>query len=134
MKAFEGAGKAKKLHLTESVFFLHRFIYSLLSCTLFILSSPSSLSLFHDQLHFPSVYNHHWFLFTVDIRDKKFMFMDSMFAKDSSFHREVDERMVQLAITSLTLCCCQYSTSLPIFICLFIFISLADEKFPINVG
>jgi hypothetical protein len=27
--------------------------------------------------------------------------MDSMFAKDSSFHREVDERMVQLEITFL---------------------------------
>ncbi|KAM0864595.1 hypothetical protein ACQ4PT_043822 [Festuca glaucescens] len=63
IKAFEGAGKARKLHLT-------------------------------DSLHFPSLYNFHWFLFTVDIRDKKFIFMDSLFDKDSDLHQEVDNRMI----------------------------------------
>jgi hypothetical protein len=46
------------------------------------------------QLHFPSLYNYHWFLFTVDIRDKKFIFMDSLFDKNSDLHQEVDNRMV----------------------------------------
>ncbi|XP_051211681.1 putative ubiquitin-like-specific protease 1B [Lolium perenne] len=63
IKAFEGAGKARKLHLT-------------------------------DSLHFPSLYNYHWFLFTFDIRDKKFIFMDSLFDKNSDLHQEVDNRMI----------------------------------------
>jgi hypothetical protein len=62
------------------------------------------------------------------------MFMDSMFAKDSSFHREVDERMVQLEITFLIYDVVNTVPHSPYFLCLFMFISLADEKFPINVG
>ncbi|KQK18714.1 hypothetical protein BRADI_1g44245v3 [Brachypodium distachyon] len=49
MNAFEGAGSAMTLHLS-------------------------------NMLYFPSLHMQHWFLFIVDLRDEKYIFLDSLFA------------------------------------------------------
>jgi hypothetical protein len=47
-----------------------------------------------NQIHFPSLYHGHWFLFAVDMRVRKFLFMDSLCGEASDLHKEVDDMMV----------------------------------------
>lgn len=47
------------------------------------------------RLHFPSLYDRHWFLFSVDLKARKFLFMDSLLGESSRLHKEVDERMIK---------------------------------------
>ncbi|KAM0899112.1 hypothetical protein ACQ4PT_021533 [Festuca glaucescens] len=48
----------------------------------------------HHELNFPALYHSHWFLFAVDMKARKFLFMDSLFGPGSELHKEVDERMI----------------------------------------
>jgi hypothetical protein len=111
IKAFEGAGKARKLHLTDSVFLFqtcHHFFsltFNLLHKYFFPLNfNLTTLVVFNSCTSHPST----TFLFTVDIRDKKFIFMDSLYDKDSDLHQEVDNRMVNIQ-------CFYYSCLLLVF-------------------
>lgn len=46
------------------------------------------------QLFFPSVHDEHWFLFVVDMVARKFIFLDSVYEEDSTFHMEIRDLMV----------------------------------------
>ncbi|KAM0923543.1 hypothetical protein ACQ4PT_005461 [Festuca glaucescens] len=46
-----------------------------------------------ERLNFPSLYDRHWFLFAVDMKARKFLFMDSLFGEHSDLHQEVDDRI-----------------------------------------
>ncbi|KAM0904276.1 hypothetical protein ACQ4PT_018107 [Festuca glaucescens] len=50
---------------------------------------------FHtSSLNFPSLYDRHWFLFVVDMKARKFLFMDSLFGEHSDLHQEVDDKII----------------------------------------
>ncbi|CAL4958930.1 unnamed protein product [Urochloa decumbens] len=44
-------------------------------------------------LFFPTFYDEHWFVFVVDIKDRKFVMLDSLFSKDEHFQQYVSNRM-----------------------------------------
>jgi hypothetical protein len=46
------------------------------------------------QLYFPTFYEDHWFVFVVDIKDKKFVFLDSFFSEVHAYQQYVREKMV----------------------------------------
>ncbi|KAM0898626.1 hypothetical protein ACQ4PT_021793 [Festuca glaucescens] len=48
-----------------------------------------------ERLHFPSLYDRHWFLFSVDLKARKFLFMDSLLGEASELHTKVDARMIK---------------------------------------
>lgn len=48
-----------------------------------------------DHLFFPSVHEEHWFLFVVDNVARKFIFLDSVYGGDSSFHMGIRDMMIQ---------------------------------------
>ncbi|KAM0904274.1 hypothetical protein ACQ4PT_018107 [Festuca glaucescens] len=47
-----------------------------------------------ERLNFPSLYDRHWFLFVVDMKARKFLFMDSLFGEHSDLHQEVDDKII----------------------------------------
>ena len=46
------------------------------------------------QLYFPICINDHWFVFVVDIKDRKFVFLDSLYHKDHEFQEIARDRLV----------------------------------------
>jgi len=47
-----------------------------------------------NNLFFPIFFNEHWFVFVVDIKDRKFVFLDSLYKKDHEFHEIVRDRLI----------------------------------------
>uniref|UniRef100_A0A0A8ZU00 Ubiquitin-like protease family profile domain-containing protein n=1 Tax=Arundo donax TaxID=35708 RepID=A0A0A8ZU00_ARUDO len=47
-----------------------------------------------NMLFFPTFYENHWFLFVVDIKDSKFVFLDSYYSKDDKYQEHVRDRMI----------------------------------------
>ncbi|KAG2648910.1 hypothetical protein PVAP13_1NG073200 [Panicum virgatum] len=47
-----------------------------------------------NNLFFPIFFNEHWFVFVVDIKDRKFVFLDSLYQKDHEFHEIVRDRLI----------------------------------------
>ncbi|KAG2575031.1 hypothetical protein PVAP13_7KG261800 [Panicum virgatum] len=50
--------------------------------------------LYYLALFFPIFFNEHWFVFVVDIKDRKFVFLDSLYQKDHEFHEIVRDRLI----------------------------------------
>uniref|UniRef100_A0ACD5U9P4 Uncharacterized protein n=1 Tax=Avena sativa TaxID=4498 RepID=A0ACD5U9P4_AVESA len=48
-----------------------------------------------NALFFPSIYNRHWFVLLIDIKYCNFIFLDSYFSEDSTFHKTVGDVMIQ---------------------------------------
>jgi hypothetical protein len=46
------------------------------------------------QLVFPTCFEDHWFVFIVDIKDKKYVMLDSYYKETDEFQGIVRERMV----------------------------------------
>ncbi|KAL6878269.1 hypothetical protein ACP4OV_012439 [Aristida adscensionis] len=46
-------------------------------------------------LYFPICFNHHWFLFVVDIMDRLFVFLDSLYSKDDDYQIYVSGVLVE---------------------------------------
>jgi len=46
------------------------------------------------QLYFPTFYEGHWFVFVVDIKDNKFVFLDSLYTEVHAYHEYVRGKMV----------------------------------------
>ena len=81
-------------------------LHVLLVHVIFFLFLPVS------QLVFPSVMSDHWFVFMVDFISRNFIFLDSVFGEDSSYHNYVWKKMVSFLFyffiwtwTWLTFCC-----------------------------
>lgn len=55
------------------------------------------------QLYFPTFYEDHWFVFVVDIKDKKFVFLDSFYSQIHAYQQYVREKMVQFWFISFYL-------------------------------
>ncbi|RCV43434.1 hypothetical protein SETIT_9G294100v2 [Setaria italica] len=49
-----------------------------------------------NNLFFPTLYNNHWFVFMVNIKDHNFIFLDSLHHKDHEFLEIVSNRMVPI--------------------------------------
>jgi len=47
-----------------------------------------------ERLHFPALYEDHWFLFAVDIKTRNFLFLDSYYGQASKLHQQVDEKLI----------------------------------------
>ncbi|KAF0887530.1 hypothetical protein E2562_002259, partial [Oryza meyeriana var. granulata] len=47
-----------------------------------------------DYLFFPLLYNNHWFLFVVDIKNGLWIFLDSLFFEDDQFHKDVRKVLI----------------------------------------
>ncbi|RLN39520.1 hypothetical protein C2845_PM01G21680 [Panicum miliaceum] len=47
-----------------------------------------------DNLYFPTLFDDHWFLFVVDIKDKKFIFLDSLHHKDHDYQEFVRDKFI----------------------------------------
>jgi hypothetical protein len=46
------------------------------------------------QLYFPVCHGNHWFLFIVDLKNKRFVFMDSYFDEEDPFQCFVRDKLV----------------------------------------
>ncbi|PVH38664.1 hypothetical protein PAHAL_5G320400 [Panicum hallii] len=49
-----------------------------------------------NNLYFPILFSEHWFVFVVDIKDHKFIFLDPLYHKDHEFHEIVRDRLVDM--------------------------------------
>lgn len=47
-----------------------------------------------DRLFFPSVQSDHWFVFLVDMKGRNFIFLDSVFGEDSTYHKYIWKVMI----------------------------------------
>ncbi|XP_066347967.1 uncharacterized protein [Miscanthus floridulus] len=47
-----------------------------------------------DVLYFPTFYEDHWFVFVVDIKDNKFVFLDSLYTEVHAYHEYVRGKMI----------------------------------------
>ncbi|XP_039805184.1 uncharacterized protein LOC120669513 [Panicum virgatum] len=47
-----------------------------------------------NNLYFPICINDHWFVFVVDIKDRKFVFLDSLYHKDHEFQEIARDRLI----------------------------------------
>uniref|UniRef100_A0A0E0K120 Ubiquitin-like protease family profile domain-containing protein n=1 Tax=Oryza punctata TaxID=4537 RepID=A0A0E0K120_ORYPU len=47
-----------------------------------------------SELFFPICYMGHWFLFIVDIANHCFVYLDSLYSEDSSYHLDIKDRLV----------------------------------------
>ncbi|KAL6646679.1 hypothetical protein ACP70R_015756 [Stipagrostis hirtigluma subsp. patula] len=63
-KAFEGACSARKMHLS-------------------------------NLLYFPICFQHHWFLFIVDVTDRLFVFLDIFYTKDDDYQLHVSAILIE---------------------------------------
>ena len=45
-------------------------------------------------LYFPSLFERHWFVFAVDIKARKFIFLDSSYSKESSYQKAASHKLV----------------------------------------
>nr|TKW33395.1 hypothetical protein SEVIR_2G232200v2 [Setaria viridis] len=50
------------------------------------------------SLYFSIFYDDHWFLFIVDIKDSKFVFLDSYYTENDEYHVYVKEQMIPLFV------------------------------------
>jgi len=49
-----------------------------------------------ERLNFPSLYDNHWFVFAVDMKARKFLFLDLLYGESSPLHQKVDNMLVCL--------------------------------------
>ncbi|KAG0526588.1 hypothetical protein BDA96_06G158200 [Sorghum bicolor] len=47
-----------------------------------------------NMLFFPILHEKHWFVFMVDIKDRHFVFLDSLYSRNSEFHQDIDARLI----------------------------------------
>ncbi|KAL6615312.1 hypothetical protein ACP70R_037582 [Stipagrostis hirtigluma subsp. patula] len=47
-----------------------------------------------NLLFFPVLFEHHWFVFVVDIKDHYFVFLDSLYSQDDPYHQHVRDRII----------------------------------------
>ncbi|KAL6623339.1 hypothetical protein ACP70R_033218 [Stipagrostis hirtigluma subsp. patula] len=47
-----------------------------------------------NLLFFPVLFEHHWFVFVVDIKDHYFVFLDSLYSQNDPYHRHVKDRII----------------------------------------
>ena len=94
MRAFQRSAKAKPLHRSNLVGFKVKF--SKADEPLFFLLSYLNIYFIFllVQLYFPSFYEDHWFVFVVDIKDRKFVFLDSFYSELHAYQQYVREKMV----------------------------------------
>uniref|UniRef100_J3NCX8 Ubiquitin-like protease family profile domain-containing protein n=1 Tax=Oryza brachyantha TaxID=4533 RepID=J3NCX8_ORYBR len=43
---------------------------------------------------FPCLYNNHWFIFVVDIKEENFVFLDSPYSEKSAYHIDVHDLII----------------------------------------
>ncbi|KAL6848832.1 hypothetical protein ACP4OV_021415 [Aristida adscensionis] len=46
------------------------------------------------MLMYPIFHEQHWFLFVVDIRNKKFIFLDSLYSENDVYHAVVRAKLI----------------------------------------
>lgn len=82
-RSFLGAASARKLHLSDMVFFLF-------SCSCKF--SKVMLLILNDflQLFFPIEHLEHWFLFVVDIKDRMLVLLDSLHEKGDPYFEDIE--------------------------------------------
>uniref|UniRef100_A0A0D9WVL3 Ubiquitin-like protease family profile domain-containing protein n=1 Tax=Leersia perrieri TaxID=77586 RepID=A0A0D9WVL3_9ORYZ len=56
----------------------------------------------YDLLYFPALYKHHWFVLVVDLNDKSFVFLDSIYGEEDNFYKEVPDLMIPRFIHAWT--------------------------------
>ena len=56
------------------------------------------------QLYFLTFYEDHWFVFVVDIKDRKFVFLDSFYSELHAYQQYVREKMVCFDSSALFFC------------------------------
>lgn len=91
-KSFLGANSALKLHRSNKVvaLFLLYFKKIFMHFSIFILNFSQSVF----QLYFPVCHSKHWFLFIVDLKNKRYVFLDSYFDEDDPFQCFVRDKLV----------------------------------------
>ena len=95
MRAFQRSAKARPLHRSDLVGFEVKFskvdgpFYFF--CFLILVFIVIFLLV---QLYFPTFYEDHWFVFVVDIKDRKFVFFDSFYSKLHAYQQYAREKMV----------------------------------------
>ncbi|KAF0911340.1 hypothetical protein E2562_008229 [Oryza meyeriana var. granulata] len=47
-----------------------------------------------EMIHFPILYEDHWFLFIADIKDRTLVFLDSLHVEDSTYHKGVKTNII----------------------------------------
>nr|AAV31224.1 hypothetical protein [Oryza sativa Japonica Group] len=47
-----------------------------------------------DLLFFPIVKNRHWFVFAIDLKAQRFVFLDSMYDEDSIYHQQIRPKLI----------------------------------------
>ncbi|KAL5654141.1 hypothetical protein ACJX0J_033460, partial [Zea mays] len=61
------------------------------------LGANSTLKLHHsNKLYFPVCHANHWFLFIVDLKNKRFVFMDSYFDEEDPFQCFVRDKLIRM--------------------------------------
>ncbi|KAE8788981.1 hypothetical protein D1007_36841 [Hordeum vulgare] len=48
-----------------------------------------------NELFFPTIHRSHWFVFLVDLSARKFIFLDSKYDGEHTFHKEIKQMMVE---------------------------------------
>ena len=94
------------LFITQTWFvFLFTLVNFNLICSIFIfLSIFLSFCLWiwsTFQLFFPTSFQDHWFVFIVDIKDRKYVILDSFYKQNDEFQEIVRDRLVSIL-------CCYY--------------------------
>lgn len=47
-----------------------------------------------NELFFPTLHESHWFVFLVDLKAQKFIFLDSKYEEDSEYHRNIKDMTI----------------------------------------
>lgn len=95
MKAFSRSSKSRPLHRSDLVGF--KIMFSQVHES-FLFSDYIYLFYIFMQLYFPTFYEDHWFVFVVDIKDKKFVFLDSFYSENHAYQQYVRQKMVLLCL------------------------------------
>ena len=104
MRAFQRSAKARPLHRSDLVGFEVKFSKvddPLFFCFLIFVFIVIFLLV---QLYFPTFYEDHWFVFVVDIKDRKFVFLDSFYSELHAYQLYVREKMVCFVSSALFFC------------------------------
>ncbi|BAH91006.1 Os01g0273900, partial [Oryza sativa Japonica Group] len=77
---------------------LSNFVMSVFCRNMFRLSHPSKSKKHYFfssiGLFFPIVKNRHWFVFAIDLKAQRFVFLDSMYDEDSICHQQIRPKLV----------------------------------------
>ena len=72
------------------IWYYHFFVFVLL---LFIFLYVYLILFICFQLFFPILHEKHWFVFVVDINDRYFVFLDSLYSRNSEYRQDIEGRL-----------------------------------------